>query len=383
MPGDGRHSSICRDSSRHIDERSIDMSPRRHTISPRSRPGVGGDRRVRVAVVAGAVVALLGIAAVVGQDGSSDRSSTQTSGSADRSGGAGELPRDAAPSNFDAASEADAGGGETAADAPAMGDFGADAGGIQTASQALAPLDAKIVRTGTVSVEVKKGGFDAATVRLSAIATGAGGFVSASEISALDDLPRGSVTLRVPVESFDEVVGDVSKMGDVIAVNTSSQDVSGEYTDLTSRLKALQSEREQITLVLGRAENIPDILAVRDRLSIVQGEIEQLQGRQNLLDDQTSLSTLTVSLSEVGDPAAAAFTSADRTGFSKLWHDSVDRFTDGGRSIALGLATMAPWLLLGLVLFFPARLLWRRAAPLATNTDSTTSSSGPPATVSS
>lgn len=355
------------------------MSPRRRTINHRGRTEFRTDRRTRVALVAGAVVALLGVAAVIGQDSSSDRTSTHASASIDSSVETSGAPQVATPPTM-TTSEDDAGRGDSFDYAESSGS-GADS--IQNVAQPLAPLDAKIVRTGTVDVEVKKGGFDAATTRLSAIATSAGGFVSASEISALDDRPRGSVTLRVPAESFDKVVGEVSKLGDVVAVNTSSQDVSGEYTDLVARLKALRSEREQITLVLGRAETIPDILAVRDRLSIVQGEIEQLQGRQSVLDDQTSLSTLAVSLSEVGDPSAAVLTPTERGGFSKLWHDSIDRFTDGGRSIALGLATMAPWLLLGLVLFFPARLLWRRAAPPANTGAPSTPSSGTPATAAS
>ncbi|MDQ3461742.1 MAG: DUF4349 domain-containing protein [Actinomycetota bacterium] len=254
-----------------------------------------------------------------------------------------------------------------------------DRGTLATSSIDLAgaPADAKIIRTGNLQVQVADGTFDAATVRLSTIATNAGGFVSASETSALDDEPRGSLTLRVPADQFDAVVGEVGKVGDVLAVNTNSQDVTGEYTDVASRLKALQAERDQINLVLGRAENIPDILSVRDRLAIVQGEIETLQGRQKVLDDQTSLSTLTVSLSEEGDEAAAATSPVERSGFSRLWHDSADRFTDGARSIALGLASMAPWLLLALVLFVPGRAIWRRTAPAEARPATPT---GPPPT---
>lgn len=339
------------------------------------------NRRARIAVAAGAVVALLGVAAVIGQDGrSSNRGNDSASTSVDGGGASFDATPQAssAPTTFPTSTDGDAAVAydESASSAPQIAPSDGGAGTEGGISRALAPLDAKIIRTGNLEVEVKKGSFDAATTRLSTIATSAGGFVSASETSALDDRPRGSVTLRVPADKFDQVVGEVSKVGDVTAVNTSSQDVSGEYTDLVARLKALQGEREQITLVLGRAESIPDILSVRDRLSVVQGEIEQLQGRQTLLDDQTALSTLTVSLTEAGDPAATVTVPSERTGFSKLWHDSVDRFADGGRSIALGLATMAPWLLLGLVLFVPVRMLWRRAAPVPTPP-----SAGPPATV--
>ena len=150
-------------------------------------------------------------------------------------------------------------------------------------------------------------------------------------------------------------------LGQVTAITTGSDDVSGEYSDVAARIHALQAERDQIDLVLAKADTIPDILSVRDRLTVVQGELEQLQGRKQVLDDQTSLSTLTVALREKGSTTSVTITrSKERTGFGLLWHDSVDRFAQGGRSIALGLAAMLPWLLLALVLFLPARALWRR-----------------------
>lgn len=346
------------------------MSVRRRTrTSPRPRGRL--DRRTRSVVAAGAAVALLGTAALIGSgaDRDADRSATQASGSGNSSasdGGSAGSAGVSGRSRYDASSTTVASSGKNDEQADGGGGDGSSGGGGSAAPRlaAGAPVDAKIIRTGSVEVALAKGKFDAASTRLNAIATGAAGFVSASETSALDDQPRGSFTLRVPAASFDTVLGQVGKIGDVQAVNTGSQDVTGEYTDVASRLKALQAEREQINLVLSRAETIPDILSVRDRLSVVQGEIEQLQGRQKVLDDQTSLSTLTVSLYEKGSPASVdTAPPVERSGFSKLGHDAADRFTDGGRSIALGLATMAPWLLLGLVLFVPTRALWRRTAP--------------------
>lgn len=332
---------------------------------PWRHPG-GLDRRARVMVAAGAAVALLGTAALIGSGGT-DRSSVGTvsrdrttpSGASDGGGVNSVESKSATRPASTGAPGAPGSGGAPAPELTAQEDAA-----LTSPDRAIGvAFDAKIIRTGTLELQVARGRFEAATTRLATIAANAGGFVSASETSALDDAPRGSLTLRVPAAKFDAVVGEVGKVGDVQALNTSSQDVSGEYTDVASRLKALQAEREQITLVLGRAETIPDILSVRDRLAVVQGEIEQLQGRQKVLDDQTSLSTLAVSLHEKGSPAAARTSPVERSGFSKLWHDATDRFTDGGRSIALGLATMAPWLLLALALFLPARVLWRRSAP--------------------
>lgn len=326
------------------------------------------DPRRRVAAVATAAVALLVIAALIGGSGSSTRDSAAPV--ADRSGSSSGSTESTEQSTSDVgapettvqAEDSTAIASDDDAASEASGEGGADQPSFGTGQVPGAPADAKIIRTGDLTVQVGEGDFDATTTRLTTIATNAGGFIASSETSALDDRPRGSLTLRVPADRFDDVVGQVGKVGDVTAVTTSSQDVTGEYTDVESRLKALVAEREQINLVLARAESIPDILSVRDRLSFVQGEIETLQGRQQVLDDQTSLSTLTVSLSEAGDPEVVT-APAERSGFATFRSDLGDRFTDGGRAIAFGLASMAPWLLLGLVLFVPARILWRRSTP--------------------
>lgn len=323
-------------------------------------------RRTKLALGLGAVVALLAVAAFIGsRDGvetaratggfTSTLATEVPSPGVDRPATSGET------ASADGFGYTDEDQSTSATEAAAPGGAGAAADSGRQLGAAVAP---KVVRTGSIAVLVGDGKFDQAVGQLTTIAAGAGGFVAASQTSALADNPQGSVTLRVPAERFDDVLGQVRKLGNVESADTSSQDVTGEYTDIEARLSALKSEREQITLILGRAETIPDILSVRDRLSVVQSELEQLEGRQQVLDDQTALSTITVGLREKSN--GAPYTPpTQRSGLSGLWHDAVDRFTDGGRAIALGLASMAPWLLLGLVLFLPARALWRRTAPPA------------------
>lgn len=337
--------------------------------APPKGSGGGSSRRL---VAAGVVLAVLVAAWFVGGRGSSSSSkrATPTAGSTTEASGAGAgsagNTASAPPTTVPGPSGGSDGDGSdvardeaaTAAGGASTGVAPGEPGGGGVIDTTVGP---KIVRTGSVDVVVARGAFERSYARLATVATGAGGFVSASETSALDDTPRGTVTLRVPVARFDQVLVQVRKLGTVESVTTGSQDVTGEYSDVKARIHALEAEREQIQLVLGRAENIPDILAVRDRLNVVQSELEQLQGRQKVLDDQTSLSTLTVSLREKGSTRVLTTTPpAERTGPAALWHDAADRFASGIRSIALGLATLAPWLLLAAVLWLPARALWKR-----------------------
>lgn len=328
-------------------------------------------RRARVGLAVGSVAILLAAAGVIGSGGV-DSDASSSSRPVAREATVASSGR--ASSGADGAVTADEGLASGASGAGGGGDGDASATTVVSGAESAATdtegasgtgnrLEPKIVRTGSLDLVVKRGSFDRAAARLTTLATGAGGFVSASQTSALDDAPQGTITLRVPVDRFDDVVAQVRELGTVASLTTGSQDVTGEYSDVAARIKALRDEREQITLVLGRAETIPDILSVRDRLAVVQSELEQLQGRQQVLDDQTSLSTLAVSLREKGRAPADTAPPTERTGLDKLWHDAGDRFTDGARAIALGLATLAPWVLLALVLFLPARIIWRRLAP--------------------
>ncbi|CAN5666643.1 hypothetical protein BH10ACT1_BH10ACT1_21660 [soil metagenome] len=295
------------------------MSQRRPTRFHR-RPSAPGSRptnpRKRLAAVAGAAIALVAVAALIGSGADDGRSgdradrtrsvagdSATSASKAAGAGAGGSFAGDSAPepsttmaAAMDAPADAALEQSSTGAEADAGGDVAAPL-------FAGAPADAKIIRTGSLQVEVAKGKFAEGSAGLTRIATGLGGFVSASEITSFEDDPSGTVTLRIPADQFDKAVAEVGKLGSVEALTTGSQDVTGEYTDVAARLKALTAEREQINLVLSRAESIPDILSVRDRLAAVQGEIEVAQGRQKVLDDQTSLSTLTVQLTEKGSPA--------------------------------------------------------------------------------
>src|SRR5207302_798862 len=84
-------------------------------------------------------------------------------------------------------------------------------------------------------------------------------------------------------------------------------------------------ERDQLDLVLQKAQTIGDILAVRDRINAVQTEIDQLNGQIKVLNDQTSYSSLAVSISENGPaakPAAKLHVAKPPTGLDKAWHDA-------------------------------------------------------------
>lgn len=227
----------------------------------------------------------------------------------------------------------------------------------------LAPpaLDPKIVKTGTVELRVGRGAVPGTFDRLTALAAGNGGFVADEKTAEAAGVPNGTITLRVPAASFEAVLAQARKLGRVQSASTSGEDVTAEYTDVDARLRALASERDQLSLVLTSAQNVGDILAVRDRINAVQTEIEQLQGRKNVLDNQVSLSTLNVSVREAGSDRPPPVPSGDRTGFDKAWHDALHGFNSGVQALIAGSGRAVLVLLCVGIALVVARLAWRVA----------------------
>ncbi len=168
------------------------------------------------------------------------------------------------------------------------------AGGGDLASS----LDRKIVSTASLDMQVDDvgGSFE----EVGRIATSVGGFVASSSVSYQGERQLASVTIRVPSDSYQSVLGSLRKLGvKVDSESSDANDVTEEYTDLSSRLRTLEATEQQLLTLLTKANNISDILTVQDRLNSVRGEIEQVKGRQQLLDNLTSLATITVHLQPV------------------------------------------------------------------------------------
>jgi hypothetical protein len=155
-----------------------------------------------------------------------------------------------------------------------------------------------IIYTGNISLVVRD---TRESVQLiTVLANEQGGYVSSANIYQSNEVPRGSITIRVPAEHYEETLSRLRAMAiRVERENTSTQDVTEEFVDLEARktnlehteaaLQELLDDRQQ----LGRTS---DILEVHRELTNVRGQIEQIEGRMRYLANQAALSTITVEL---------------------------------------------------------------------------------------
>jgi hypothetical protein len=109
------------------------------------------------------------------------------------------------------------------------------------------------------------------------------------------DLRRGTISIWVPSEHFDEAVRDIKALA--LRVNTESiraQDVSAQHVDLTARLKNLHATEAQYQDLLSRSGSIEEVLQVTQQLVQTRQVIEQLQGQLDSLSAHVALSAITV-----------------------------------------------------------------------------------------
>ena len=232
------------------------------------------------------------------------------------------------------------GAGASAAPSAAPAEPDGDPNRVPTSPDQVGQLvdEAKIVRTGTMELEVTDvpAALTAARDGIRAM----GGYIGASETQAIDDSPIARITYRVPVDRWEDALdllrGLTGNGGKVVGENTNAVEVTGAVVDLEARIKNLHASEAALQGISARATRISDVLEVEAQLTNVRGQIEQLSAQLKQLSDQASYATLTASFST---PVVAVQVATDRWEPAKV----VDQATASLVDIIQGLTTAGIW----------------------------------------
>ncbi|HYU56736.1 MAG TPA: DUF4349 domain-containing protein [Actinomycetota bacterium] len=252
-----------------------------------------------------------------------------------------------------------AGGGAVRGPAsPAPGEPGEPAGGeapgrdLDVALAGPLPaIGARIVKTASLAVEVEQGAFSDRFERVSLIAGRFGGYVSSSSVSGTEER-GGTIVIRVPAVSFERALADLRRLGEVTEEEISGEDVTDQFVDLEARLRNWRAQEAVLLDLMERARTIRDTITVQNQLQQVQLTIEEIQGQLRLLDDRTSLSTISIVLTE---PGAAVPKPGEGPSIGRAWRDALDGFLAVIAAVIVGLGYAVPLALMALLVWVVVR----------------------------
>ncbi len=167
-------------------------------------------------------------------------------------------------------------------------------------TSAAASADRLVVKNADLSIVVKD--VNGRVKAIEDMASAMGGFVVSAntyQTTARDgtQAPQAQVVIRIPQEKLDDALAQIKN--DTVEVQNESQsgqDVTDQYVDLQSRLKAKQAAETKLLAIMDNATKTEDVLAVYTQLQQIESDIEVLKGQIKYTEQSAALSAITVNI---------------------------------------------------------------------------------------
>ncbi len=165
----------------------------------------------------------------------------------------------------------------------------------------------KLIKTVSLSIQTKA--YDTYLSDIRAAVTAVGGYIENSYANSNGFYDSGnrssSLVVRIPADKLDAFLANAGKNGKIINKNEQTSDVTLNYVDIESRLKALKIERDSLTKLLAEADSLDGVIAIQTRLTEVNYQIESYESQMRTLENQISYSTVSMDICEVERVSAA------------------------------------------------------------------------------
>ena len=158
----------------------------------------------------------------------------------------------------------------------------------------------KIIYTYNYSVETKE--FDNFMDMVDDRISEYGGYTESADINgneALGQYRYANLVIRIPSDKIRDFLDMVSTNSNVTYSRKSSENVTLQYVDLQSHIKALKVEQESLMNLLAKAETVEDIISLQSQLTQVRYEIESYESQLRTFDNKIDYTTLYLDVSEV------------------------------------------------------------------------------------
>ncbi len=150
--------------------------------------------------------------------------------------------------------------------------------------------DNKIIKTANLKLEIKD--FKKYNDFVHNALKQYGAYVAQEEQNLTDEKSEATITIKVPVPQFENMMNKLPDDGRVTEKKISTEDVTGEVVDTKSRLEAKKQMRLKYLEFLKQSKNMEEVLQVQNEINSIQEQIESAAGRVAFLTNQSAMSTI-------------------------------------------------------------------------------------------
>lgn len=156
--------------------------------------------------------------------------------------------------------------------------------------------ESKVVKTFALSIEVKD--TESTKNKVEKGLNEVGGKVDSfySYDSGNNNLAY-NYSLKIPANKIEDAIAYFKSLGVIKSENSSSMDLTEQYSDNENRLKNLYSRRDRLReMMSSKTQNLGDIVSVDRELSNVQYDIENLEKANKTIDGNVNYFKLDLSI---------------------------------------------------------------------------------------
>ncbi|MBD2861809.1 DUF4349 domain-containing protein [Paenibacillus oceani] len=235
--------------------------------------------------------------------------------------------------------------------------------GAAPTGQQPASIDRQIIYKANVTMEVAE--YGSAHTEINNLVHLSGGYLLQFSENRTDYEQSGILVVKVPSKGFSGFLANLEKMKPKsIQRSVQGQDVTEEYVDLTSRLKAREAELARLFSFMDKATKSEDLVTFSKQIETVQTEVERLKGRMRYLEQNVAYSTVEIRLYQKIEKAKVEAEKAQESGFAS----KLAKALKGSAKVVLGflqgvvivLAGALPVLAVLAVVGIPAATIYRR-----------------------
>lgn len=155
----------------------------------------------------------------------------------------------------------------------------------------------KLIKTASVKFETKDA--DNLIKNISSQVSSLKGYTSSLNQRKNDGYLTVETNVCVPADKLDEFLAFLEKSGTITSKSIETSDVTDDYTDTESQIKALETEEKALLGILAKCETVQDTMNVQERLTSVRGELESLRSQKKNYDQRIAYSEVLINISEV------------------------------------------------------------------------------------